>query len=108
MRNSGNVVVSLSQLGRALAERAEGLGAMVLAETAATRLLVEDGAAVGVRTGDKGRGRDGEELAALRAGLRHAGARDDPRRGERRATSPARRSSTSASPARARRRGRSA
>ena len=59
MRNKGNVVVSLSQLGRALAERAEGLGAMVLPETAAERLLVEDGAVVGVRTGDKGRGRDG-------------------------------------------------
>jgi electron-transferring-flavoprotein dehydrogenase len=60
MWNKGNVVVSLSQLGRALAEKAEGLGAMVLHETAATQLLVADGAVVGVRTGDKGRGRDGE------------------------------------------------
>ena len=41
---SGNVVVSLSQLGRWLAERAEELGATVLPETAAERLLVEDGA----------------------------------------------------------------
>src|SRR5262245_34061040 len=49
MSNRGNVVVSLSQLGRALAEKAEGLGAMILTETPAVRLLVEDGAAVGVR-----------------------------------------------------------
>ena len=68
MWNKGNVVVSLSQLGRALAERAEGLGAMVLAETAAERLLVDDGTVVGVRTGDKGRGREGEELPRFEPG----------------------------------------
>ena len=34
-------------------------------------LLVADGRVVGVRTGDKGRGRDGEELPELRAGLGH-------------------------------------
>src|SRR5262245_57779095 len=44
MWNRGNVVVSLSQLGRALAERAEELGATLLPETVAVRLLVEDGA----------------------------------------------------------------
>ena len=58
MRNHGNFIFSLSQLGRWLAERAEEGGAMVLPETAATRLLVDDGAVVGVRTGDKGRGPD--------------------------------------------------
>jgi electron-transferring-flavoprotein dehydrogenase len=68
MRNRGNVIVSLSQLGRALADRAEGLGAMVLPETAATRLLARDGVVVGVRTGDKGRGRDGEELGRFEPG----------------------------------------
>ena len=62
MRNHGNVIVSLSQLGRWLAEQAEEGGAMVLPETAAERLLVTDGAVVGVRTGDKGRGVDGEPL----------------------------------------------
>ncbi len=68
MRNKGNVVVSLSLLGRALAVRAEGLGAMVLPETVAERLLVEEGVVVGVRTGDKGRGRSDEELARFEAG----------------------------------------
>ena len=62
MRNHGNVIVSLSHLGRWLAEQAEEGGAMVLPETAAERLLVADGAVVGVRTGDKGRGIDGEPL----------------------------------------------
>lgn len=68
MRNHGNVVVSVSELGRWLAELAEGAGAMLLPETAAERLLVEDGAVLGVRSGDRGRGRDGEELANFEPG----------------------------------------
>ena len=56
MRNDGNSIVSLSQMGRWLAERAEEGGAMILPETAAQALLVSDGRVVGVRTGDKGRG----------------------------------------------------
>jgi len=68
MRNHGNVVVSVAELGRWLAERAEAGGAMVLPETDAQQLLVEDGRVVGVRTGDKGRGRDGEELARFEPG----------------------------------------
>src|SRR5215468_37360 len=48
MRNHGNVVVSLSELGRWLAEKAEELGAAVLPESAAAKLLVEDGRVVGV------------------------------------------------------------
>jgi electron-transferring-flavoprotein dehydrogenase len=61
MRNDGNYVASLSQLGRWLAEQAEAGGAMILPETAASRLLVGDGRVRGIRTGDKGRGREGEE-----------------------------------------------
>ena len=68
MRNHGNHVFSLSRLARFLGERAEEHGVMVLPETDAQRLLVADGAIVGVRTGDKGRGRDGEELAAFEPG----------------------------------------
>jgi electron-transferring-flavoprotein dehydrogenase len=68
MRNHGNVVVSLSELGRWLAEKAEAGGAMLLPETDAQRLLVEDGRVVGVRTGDKGRGRGGEELGRFEPG----------------------------------------
>jgi len=68
MRNHGNVIVSLSELGRFLAEQAEALGAVVLPETAATKLLVDHGRVVGVRTGDRGRGRDGQELPTFEAG----------------------------------------
>src|SRR5581483_6326341 len=68
MRNEGNVVVSLSQLGRWLAERAEAGGATVLPETSAVALLVDDERVVGVRTGDKGRGRDAEETARFEPG----------------------------------------
>jgi electron-transferring-flavoprotein dehydrogenase len=68
MRNHGNVVVSLAQLGRFLAEQAEALGAMILPETTAERLLVDHGRVVGVRTGDRGRGREGEPLGNYEPG----------------------------------------
>lgn len=68
MRNHGNHVVSLSQLGRFLAQEAEALGATLLPETAAERLLVECDRVVGVRTGDKGRGREGEQLRNFEPG----------------------------------------
>ncbi len=41
---------------------------MILPETAAERLLVEHGRVVGVRTGDKGRGREGEPLGNFEPG----------------------------------------
>ena len=68
MRNHGNYATSLSQLGRWLAEQAEAAGATVLPETAAATLLVSDGRVRGVRTGDKGRGRGGEELGNFEPG----------------------------------------
>jgi len=68
MRNHGNVIMSISALGRFLAEQAEALGVVVLPETAATKLLVEHGRVVGVRTGDRGRGRAGEPLSTFEPG----------------------------------------
>jgi electron-transferring-flavoprotein dehydrogenase len=67
-RNHGNHVTSVAQLGRWLGERAEEDGVYILGETAAATLLVEDGRVVGVRSGDKGRGRDGEELSNFEPG----------------------------------------
>jgi electron-transferring-flavoprotein dehydrogenase len=67
-RNHGNHVTSVAQLGRWLAERAEEAGVYILGETAAAKLLVEDGRVVGVRSGDKGRGREGEELSNFEPG----------------------------------------
>jgi electron-transferring-flavoprotein dehydrogenase len=68
MRNDGNFLASLSQLARWLAEQAETGGAMILPETAAAKLLVDGGRTIGVRTGDKGRGRDGEPLPNFEPG----------------------------------------
>jgi len=68
MRNHGNFVASLSQLGRWLAERAEEGGATILPETSAAKLLLTDGRVRGVRTGDRGRGRAGDELANFEPG----------------------------------------
>jgi electron-transferring-flavoprotein dehydrogenase len=68
MWNHGNVIMSVSELGRFLATQAESLGVAVLPETAATKLLVRDGAVQGVRTGDRGRGREGRPLPNFEAG----------------------------------------
>ncbi len=67
-RNHGNEVVSVSALCRYMQARAEEAGAYLLTETAATQLIVSDGAVQGVRSGDKGRGKDGEELGNFEPG----------------------------------------
>jgi electron-transferring-flavoprotein dehydrogenase len=68
MRNHGNWVFSLSRLGRWLGERAEEGGATILPETSAYKLLVSHGRVVGIRTGDKGRSREGGELGNFEPG----------------------------------------
>ena len=67
-KNHGNEVVSVSALARYQQRQAEEGGAYVLTETSATQLIVEDGKVVGVRSGDKGRGKDGEELGNFEPG----------------------------------------
>jgi len=68
MMNHGNWIVSLSALGRFLSEQAEAGGAMILPETAGAKLLLEHGRVAGVRTGDKGRGKEGESLGNFEPG----------------------------------------
>jgi electron-transferring-flavoprotein dehydrogenase len=68
LRNHGNEVISVSALCRYMQAQAEEAGAYLLTETAATQLIVEDGAVAGVRSGDKGRGKDGEELGNFEPG----------------------------------------
>jgi electron-transferring-flavoprotein dehydrogenase len=68
MWNHGNFVASISEIGAWLAERAEEGGTTIVPETAARKLLVSGGRVVGIRTGDRGRGRDGEELANFEPG----------------------------------------
>ena len=67
-RSHGNHVTSVAQLGRWLRQRPEQVGVYILPETTAYKLLVKDGAVRGVRTGDKGRGRDGAQLSNFEPG----------------------------------------
>lgn len=67
-KNHGNEVVSVSALARFQQQRAEEAGAYILTETSATQLVVEDGGVKGVRSGDKGRGKDGEPLGNFEPG----------------------------------------
>jgi electron-transferring-flavoprotein dehydrogenase len=67
-RKEGTYTLSVSKLGRFLAEKAEEAGVYILSETAATKLLVENRIVKGVRSGDRGRGKDGEELGNFEPG----------------------------------------
>ncbi|HKG35274.1 MAG TPA: electron-transfer flavoprotein:ubiquinone oxidoreductase [Solirubrobacterales bacterium] len=67
-RNHGNYVTSVAKLGRFLAEKAEEAGVYILSETTADKLLVEDRIVKGVRSGDRGRGKGGEELSNFEPG----------------------------------------
>ena len=67
-KNHGNEVISVAAMARYQQRLAEEAGAYVLTETAATQLIVRDGAVVGVRSGDKGRGKDGQPLRNFEPG----------------------------------------
>ena len=67
-KNHGNEVISVAALARYQQRIAEQAGAYVLTETAATQLIVEKGEVVGVRSGDKGRGKQGQELRNFEPG----------------------------------------
>jgi electron-transferring-flavoprotein dehydrogenase len=67
-KNHGNEVISVAALARYQQRQAEEGGAYVLTETSASQLVVEDGRVVGVRSGDKGRGKDGEPLSNFEPG----------------------------------------
>ena len=68
MWNHNHYVASLSEVGRWLAEKAEEAGVTLVPETSARTLLVSGGRVVGVRSGDRGRGKEGEELANFEPG----------------------------------------
>ncbi len=67
-KNHGNEVISVSALARYQQQQAEEGGAYILTETSATQLIVEDGVVLGARSGDKGRGKDGQELGNFEPG----------------------------------------
>lgn len=69
MRNRGNYCTSISHLGSWLGKKAEALGVNIFNETSGVRLLVEDGRIRGIRTGDKGRDREGRPLPNFQEGV---------------------------------------
>jgi len=74
MSNHGNYVVSLANLCRWLAEKAEGLGVEVYPGFAAAELLYTDeGAVRGVATGDMGVARDGTPKDTFMRGMELTG-----------------------------------
>ena len=69
MRNEGNYVISLGNLCRWLAGRAEDLGAAVFPGFAATELLMDGERVSGVVTGDMGLAEDGARGPAWQPGV---------------------------------------
>ena len=67
--NHGKPIVSLGKLCAWLAEIAEEKGVNIFAEFAGTELLYEGDTVVGVRTGDKGVGPDGQPLPNFEPGM---------------------------------------
>ncbi len=69
MQNHGNRIISLGNLSRWLGEQAEALGVEVYTGFAAAEVLYEDGAVVGVATGDNGIGKDGQPTGSYARGV---------------------------------------
>jgi electron-transferring-flavoprotein dehydrogenase len=69
LRNHGNYVVSLQQLGRWMAGLVEAEGIDIFPGFAATDLLMEGHRVVGVRTGDRGMSRHGETRETFEPGV---------------------------------------
>ncbi len=69
-QNHGNYIVSLGNVCRWLGEQAEALGAEIYPGFAAAEVLYnDDGAVMGVATGDMGVGKDGEQKASYTPGM---------------------------------------
>ncbi len=69
MSNHGNYIVSLGNVCRWLGKKAEALGVEIYPGFAAAEVLFEDGAVVGVATGDMGIGKSGEPNASFTRGM---------------------------------------
>ncbi len=69
LQNHGNLIVSLSKVNRWLAEQAEARGINIFPGFAAKEALYEGDRIVGVRTGDKGRDKDGNPKSNFELGM---------------------------------------
>ncbi len=68
-KNHGNYIVSISKVNRWLGQMCEQKGIMVFPGFAAVEVLYDGDSVVGVRTGDKGRNKDGKPKANFEAGI---------------------------------------
>src|SRR5215212_5950000 len=69
LQNHGNYVISLGEMVRWLAPIVGEMGVDLFAEFAASRVLIEDGRVVGVRTGDKGIDKSGQRKPNYEPGV---------------------------------------
>jgi len=69
LQNLGNYVLSLGDMVRWLAPIVAEMGVDLFAEFAASRVLIEDGRVVGVRTGDKGIDKNGQRKPNFEPGV---------------------------------------
>ncbi len=69
MEDHGNPIISIAKFQKWLAAKAEEKGLMLFSGFAGTQLLWEGDRVVGVRTGDKGIGPDGQPKATFEAGI---------------------------------------
>jgi len=67
MSNHGNFIVSLGDVCRYLAKKAEALGVEIYPGFAAAEVLFENGAVAGIATGDMGVGKDGHHKTGFAA-----------------------------------------
>ena len=70
LKNTGNYIISLSQLARWMAQQAEALGVEIYPGFAATEILYDaDECVLGVATGDVGIGKKGQRTARYSPGM---------------------------------------
>src|SRR5208283_3729928 len=69
MSNHGCFIVSLGEVCRYLARKAEALGVEIYPGFAAAEVLFENGAVVGIATGDMGIAKDGQHKASFTRGM---------------------------------------
>ncbi len=69
MSNHGNFIVSLGDVCRYLARKAEALGVEIYPGFAASEVLFENDAVAGIATGDMGIGKDGHHKAGFARGM---------------------------------------
>ena len=69
LRNHGNYIISLNRFVRWLADQAEGYGIDFFTGFAGQEVLIDEGRVVGVRTGDRGVDRHGDQKPTFESGV---------------------------------------